>query len=76
MYENFCVQSASGFTPEGFGIAVWSPATNTVVNDTVYAPDNAKGLPAPELLGSPVCLGVLPVPLLLQLRGLVGHLPG
>ena len=57
VYENFCVQSASGFTPEGFGIAVWSPATNTVVNDTVYAPDNPKGLTAPELLGSPVVSG-------------------
>lgn len=55
VYDNFCVQSSFGFTPEGFGIAVWNPATNTIVNDTVYT--NTKGLTQPEVLGSPIVSG-------------------
>jgi hypothetical protein len=55
VYDNFCVQSSFGFTPEGFGIAVWNPATNSIVNTTVYA--NTKGLTPPEVLGSPIISG-------------------
>jgi hypothetical protein len=57
VYDNFCVQSSFGFLPEGFGIDVYNPATNTVVSHTVYAADNTTGLTSPEVLGSPVVSG-------------------
>ena len=54
-FDNFCVQGALTFTPEGFGLAVYDPANNTVVSHTVYTA--RAGLSAPRVLGSPVFSG-------------------
>lgn len=54
-FDNFCVQGALSFTPEGFGLAVYDPATNTVISHTVVT--NANGLAQPQVLGSPVFSG-------------------
>jgi hypothetical protein len=56
-FDNFCVQGAFTFTPEGFGLAVYDPANNTVVSRTVYTALNPTGLSAQQVLGSPVFSG-------------------
>ena len=56
-FDNFCVQGAFTFTPEGFGLAVYDPATNSVVSRTVYTALNPTGLSDQRVLGSPVFAG-------------------
>jgi hypothetical protein len=56
-FDNFCVQGPLTFTPEGFGLAVYDPATNSVVKRTVYTALKPAGLTAPRVLGSPVFSG-------------------
>jgi hypothetical protein len=56
-FDNFCVQGPFTFTPEGFGLAVYDPATNAVAERTVYTVLKPAGLTAPRVLGSPVFSG-------------------
>jgi hypothetical protein len=56
-FDNFCVQGAFNFHPEGFGLDVYDPSTNTVVSHTVFKEDTTTGLTPQQVLGSPVISG-------------------
>ncbi len=58
-FNNFCVAIASGsLLPEGFGLAEYDPATNTVSDEaTVFTSAGLGPLAPQELLGSPIFSG-------------------
>jgi hypothetical protein len=58
-YDNFCVPiSAGNPLAEGFGLAEYDPATNTLDSQaTVFTAASGPALPQQELLGSPVFSG-------------------
>ena len=53
-FDNYCVEGAFNFHPEGFGLAVYDPATNALTSRLVFSADTTAGLTAPLVLGSPV----------------------
>jgi hypothetical protein len=58
-FDNYCVQADAKppYLPEGFDLAVYDPATNAVTSTAVFTSDTAGGLPAPQVLNSPVLDG-------------------
>lgn len=53
-FDNYCVEGALTFHPEGFGLAVYNPTTNRLSSRLVFKADTNTGLTAPRVLGSPV----------------------
>jgi hypothetical protein len=59
-FNNYCVLTgaAPSFISEGFGLAEYNPAANTLVNQaTVFTGIGSAGPAPPQLLGSPVFAG-------------------
>jgi hypothetical protein len=54
-FDNYCVESSLSFNPEGFGIAEYNPATNTVVSQTTLV--TGAAVPPQHMLVSPVFSG-------------------
>jgi hypothetical protein len=57
-FNNYCVSGSLEFLAEGFGLAEYDPATNTLDNDvTVFSDASGTSLGPQELLGSPIVSG-------------------
>jgi hypothetical protein len=57
-FNNYCVLGNLDYLAEGFGLAEYDPATNTLDSQvTVEESLTGSALPAPDLLGSPVVSG-------------------
>lgn len=57
-FDNYCVEGAFKFHPEGFGLAVYDPANNKLTTRLVFKADTKTGLTLPQqVLSSPVVYG-------------------
>jgi hypothetical protein len=57
-FNNYCVQSGGSALAEGFGLAQYAPATNTLTSlATVVTSDSGTPLAQQERLGSPIISG-------------------
>jgi len=54
-FDNYCVEGGLSFDPEGFGIAEYNPATNTVVSQTTLV--TGAAVSPQQMLVSPVFSG-------------------
>jgi hypothetical protein len=54
-FDNYCVEGGLSFDPEGFGIAEYNPATNTVVSQTTLV--TGAAVSPQQILVSPVFSG-------------------
>jgi hypothetical protein len=57
-FNDYCVMGDLNYLAEGFGLAEYNPATNTLDSDaTVFSDTSGSALGSQELLGSPVFSG-------------------